>query len=112
MPFAQYKPQNTEFSLKQIKKIPSNIEVVQDTYFATDTGLLVVIAAELLIDFIQKFDYYELINSEHDLLNLLYWEQLVSAYEYKDAALILAPGFNSGFDFEGSGSYKITWSSM
>lgn len=108
IPFALYKPHKTAFSLEQIKKISNNIEVVQDSYFATDTGLLVAIATDLLVDFSQRFDYYELINSENGLLNLVFWEQMVSHYDYKDAALIIAPGFDSGFDFDGSGSYEIT----
>jgi hypothetical protein len=74
--------------------------------FSSDTGMLILIAKDILMDFIQKYSLDELLNSS-DVYNKEYWNNLISKYEISSIGLIFSPGYKSGYEFEGSGSYII-----
>jgi hypothetical protein len=106
-PFALYKPNNSTFSIKQIIKVEYDEVIVEDlTFFSTDTGLIVFIREDLLIDFLKEFNYDDLVESDNELINEKYWEELISNFEPTDIGLVLSDA-DSESDFDGSGTYKI-----
>lgn len=108
-PFAIYKPNDSVFNLSQIKKVDYDEVVLGNfSFFSTDTGLIVFILEDILIDFLIDFNYEDLVESENELINEKYWEQLVSKFNLKDIGLVLADT-DSENDFDGSGTYKIIW---
>jgi hypothetical protein len=107
-PFAKYTPLMDTFTLPQIRKVDfARIDDEEKSVLSTDSGVLIFIAENVFSDFVSKFDYYELVNSEIDLLNTDYWRTMVKNYNMTDVALVVAPGIGSGVDFEGSGTYRI-----
>jgi hypothetical protein len=106
-PFGKYLAETIDFSISRIKKVGYDEPQINATQFSCDTGLLLIIAANLLVEFSAKFDYYELVDSTHDIINKSFWKDLTQNYNFSDVALVLAPGAYSGFDFEGSGQYAI-----
>lgn len=107
-PFAEYIAIDSTFDIHKIKKV-DNMSKVDASFFSTDTGLLVLINKNLLVDLLNSYDYDKLVDSPdpNEIINLIYWEQLKSNYDTDEVGLILAPGIDSGFDFEGSGTYRI-----
>lgn len=108
-PFAQYIPKNNAVGIEQIKRtnnILSEDRIIPNI-FSVDTGLLIFINRNKIINFVSKFSYNELINSKTEVLNTDYWKVITSDYSYEDIAVILSPGIDSGVDFEGSGTYYI-----
>jgi len=106
-PFALYKANNTSFSINQIKKVDYDEVIFEDfSFFSTDTGLIVFLREDLLVDFLKEFNYDDLVNSDDELINEKYWEELVSNFESTDFGLVLA-NMDSNNDFDGSGTYKI-----
>ncbi|CAD5342556.1 hypothetical protein [Flavobacterium bizetiae] len=105
-PFALYKPNESTFDINQIIKVDYDEVVLEDfSFFSTDTGLIVFIAEDILVEFLKDFNYEDLVDSENELINEKYWKQIVSKFKSADTALVLA---NSENDFDGSGTYKIT----
>jgi len=105
-PFALYKPNESTFYIKQIIKVDYDEVVLDDfSFFSTDTGLIVFIAEDILIEFLKDFNYKDLVDSENELISEKYWKQIVSKFKLADTALVLADSEN---DFDGSGTYKIT----
>lgn len=108
-PFAQYIPKNNAVGIEQIKRtnnILSEDRIIPNI-FSVDTGLLIFINRNKIINFVSKFSYNELINSKTEVLNTDYWKVITSDYSYEDIAVILSPGIDSGIDFQGSGTYYI-----
>lgn len=106
-PFAQYIPKNNAVGIEQIKRtnnILSEDRIIPNI-FSVDTGLLIFINRNKIINFVSKFSYNELINSKTEVLNTDYWKIITSDYSYEDIAVILSPGIDSGIDFQGSGTY-------
>ncbi|MEZ4772744.1 MAG: hypothetical protein R3D00_06130 [Bacteroidia bacterium] len=108
-PFVKYASNRNIFSIEQIKKVNYNEEMAKDTIFSTDTGMILLIEQGILIDFMQNFDYDTLTDSLTDLIDIKYWDELTNRYAPGLVNLAIAPGIQSGFDFEGSGTYKITF---
>lgn len=110
-PFCIYRTKSFDFNISWIKKTyyEEDHSNVKDVVFSTDTGLIMLINLDILFDFIKKtpLTFNELVNSDTETISMKYWTFLASKYKYTDLGLILAPGVNSGFDFEGSGIYKI-----
>lgn len=108
LPFAKYYTHADSFSIEQIKQVNYNdVQTKDSTYFATDTGLLIIVKADIILDFSKEFDYEDVINSDVDLFNKDYWNNIASKYDANDLALIIAPGVGSGFDLQGSGTYRV-----
>lgn len=105
-PFALYKPNESTFYINQIIKVDYDEVILDDfSFFSTDTGLIVFIAEDILVEFLKDFNYEDLVDSENELINEKYWKQIVSKFKLADTALVLADSEN---DFDGSGTYKIT----
>ncbi|MCD0476655.1 hypothetical protein LPB87_19860 [Flavobacterium sp. EDS] len=106
-PFAQYKSNKNTFFVNQIEKVDYDEVVEGDTsFFSTDTGLIVFVLEDILIEFLKDYNYEDLVDSENELINEDYWNELVSKFNSTDIGLILSD-MNSGNDFDGSGTYKI-----
>lgn len=91
--------------VSDIKK--SNDENINARNFSTDSGLVVIIEKSIFIDFINLFNYDKLVEGETELLNKGYWEQFQKNFGEHQCGVILAPGTNSEFEFDGSGLYEI-----
>ncbi len=108
-PFAEFIPTKLFFDPGKIKKVdneelPSNSKNI----FSTDTGLIIFIQEKLLKEFLDFYDYEDLVDSPTETINVEYWDKITSNFKLDNIGLLLAPGINSGFDFEGSGTYEIT----
>lgn len=104
-PYALYKPNESFFYLNQIIKVEYDEVVLNDfSFFSTDTGLIVFILEDILVEFLKDFNYEDLVNSENELINKKYWKQIVSKFKLTDIGLVLADSENN---FDGSGTYKI-----
>lgn len=107
-PFAEYVPLDSIFTLPQIIKLNYQDVVQKDlSVFSTDTGLILFVSKDVFWDVIKEYSYDDLVNSELELLNFQYWTELTSRYNYRDIAL-LTSFEESKYDFDGSGTYKIT----
>lgn len=106
-PFAEYIAKDPLFTLSKISKI-DYAEVIEGDklVFSTDTGLIIFVNENILWDFVNDFDYEKLVNSEIELLNYSYWEQIISSYDYRDIAIMISFQENKN-EFDGSGTYKI-----
>ena len=108
-PFAKVSFSQEHFRVRDIKKVDYDDLSTEDTScFFSDTGLIILIDESLLITFIKEYDYEELVDSIVETLNYGYWEKITSSFDSKKTGLILSPGVNSGYVFEGNGLYKIT----
>ncbi|KIA99616.1 MULTISPECIES: hypothetical protein [unclassified Flavobacterium] len=107
-PFALYKPDESTFYINQIIKVDYDEVILEDfSFFSTDTGLIVFISEDILIEFLKDFNYEDLVDSENELINEIYWKQIISKFKLVDVGLVLA-GSDSENDFDGSGTYKVT----
>ena len=107
-PFAIYETNKGNFRIDMIHKVNyKEIEHFDDSYFSTDTGLLILFNECILIDLLKLYEYDKLVDSITSPINEEYWDYLSSHFTTNDVALMLAPGINSGVDFSGSGTYQI-----
>lgn len=106
-PFAEYKANESIFEIRMIMKVDyKDVVLGNKSFFSTDTGLIALIDEKLLLDFLDFYDYDELVDSLDKPINVEYWKKLHAQYG-QDIGLLLSPGINSGFDFDGSGTYKV-----
>lgn len=106
-PFALYKPNESTFYINQIIKVDYDEVILEDfSFFSTDTGLIVFITEDILVEFLKDFNYEDLVDSENELIDEKYWKQLVRKFDTTDVGLILAD-VNSENDFDGSGTYRV-----
>lgn len=106
-PFAQYKPKETIFKINQFIKVDYDDIILEDfSFFSTDTGLIIFILEDIFVEFLKDFNFENLVDSQNELINKQYWEQLISKFNVKSIALVLAEA-DSENDFDGSGTYKI-----
>lgn len=95
------------FQVQNIKKTNRDgINPNDKNYFSSDTGLIVFIAEEILLEFLIVYDYDILVETITDD-NFSYWDDIISKFNLNSLGLIFAPGIGSGYQFEGSGFYKI-----
>lgn len=107
-PFAKYTANKNSFFVSQIKKVDYDEVILGDTsFFSTDTGLIIFILEDVLIEFIKDYNYEDLVDSEDELINENYWKILVSKFNSTDIGLILSD-MNSENDFDGSGTYRVS----
>lgn len=108
-PFAEYQANDKMFEVSRLRKLGYQDVVATDKLvFSTDTGLLVFFNEELLLSFVKRFSYESLVDTSDDLINISYWKSITVDYNEFDIALVLSPGVDSGVDFEGSGTYRIS----
>lgn len=106
-PFAIIKlNQRTKFNVHSVRKSDYNSEDEDiEQCLSTDTGLLIIINTNLLVKFILKYDFNKLVDIPP--IDSSYWRSLTQEFDDNDIGLLLNPGINSGFEFDGSGYYKI-----
>jgi hypothetical protein len=108
-PFAEYTAHDKVFEVSQLKKTDyQEVQTADKSIFSTDTGLVVFLNEKRLLPFVKKFDYETLVDSLDEVINISYWESITADYDEDDIALVLSPGIDSGVEFEGSGTYKIS----
>ncbi|MEM7110682.1 MAG: hypothetical protein AAF519_20805 [Bacteroidota bacterium] len=109
IPFAMFSTHSESFPISSIIKINYDviIESEKERCFSTDTGLIVILIPSILEKFVEYYDYEDLVDSMTSPINLDYWSKITSDIAQDEIGLVLAPGIDSGFDFEGSGVYKI-----
>lgn len=95
---------------QEIIKI-ANIKQVDDAdvdskCFSTDTGLIIILDKSILLDIVKQFEYDKLVD-DHGEIDVAYWSELEIKYADYCLALIMTPGVNKGFDFTGSGIYRL-----
>lgn len=106
-PFAKITAKSI-FQVRGIKKVKyEEINPKEKNYFSSDTGLILFIMNEIFIEFLENYDYNILTESITEIINFSYWDNIVSKFERNDLGLILAPGIDSEYEFDGSGIYKI-----
>lgn len=96
----------TDISKIEVSNI-KRTEDVDSLSFSTDTGLIVILQKSILLEFLKSFNYNELVEGLNDPVNISYWLELEKKFGEHSCGLILSPGIKSGFDFDGSGQYKI-----
>ncbi|UYZ59045.1 hypothetical protein [Hymenobacter latericus] len=87
-------------------------ETEAESYFSTDSAVVVVLAETNVPALIrQRFSYDDLIEPLSDETDQefgrRYWQQVISDFATHTAGLIFSPGIGSGFDFTGSGMYRV-----
>lgn len=109
IPFASFYMSDELFSINKIIKVNYDdiVENEKEKCFSTDTGLLILILSNLIENFIKKYDYEDLVGSPIQPVNLEYWIDITNEISQNEIGLILSPGMHSGFEFEGSGTYKV-----
>ena len=109
IPFAKISIESALFSVKNIQEIDyEHRDTLQkESCFSSDSGLLIFIEEHLLSEFVKDYDYGALVDSITGPIDFEYWDQITSRYNQDEVGLILAPGIDSGYEFEGSGTYKI-----
>lgn len=109
LPFAKFTIGNNRFAINKITKINYDkiTDLDKDKCFSTDTGLIILLVPRLIEIFVQNYDYKSLVDSIIEPINLCYWKRITACIPSNEIGLILAPGINSGFEFEGGGVYKI-----
>jgi len=67
-PFSEYKALQSYFDVNKIKKIEStNVPIDKQSWFSTDTGLLVLVNVQILSQIIVGFSYNKLVDTPFDL---------------------------------------------
>ncbi len=108
-PFAEYAPSSTSFLLSDMKTISSSqIKNDDKRIFAVDSGMIIFVNIEILIDFLLVYDFYELLGRTDTLIDFGLWTNWVSNHEALDTAIIVSPDIEAGFEFQGSGMYQIS----
>ena len=106
-PFAEYIPFNSVFTIDQIKKVDySEVKSKDYSFFSVDSGMVIFINEEILMDFVSRYDYDKLI-SAMESLNIDYWHSITDNHQLSDLAIVIAPGVGEGVDFDGSGLYHL-----
>ena len=107
-PFSERKFDFDILSIDRIKKVLNHdLHKSKHIYFSSDTGLVVVIKKEILFLFIKDYNYEQLVDDAVQPVSIDYWRSVVKALKATDVGLILAPGVESGYEFDGSGTYEI-----
>lgn len=107
-PFAEFIPSESDFKIENIKWVDCQNSVKnENSICSVDSGFLIFINKKFFADFTMVFDWGRLIIDEISYLSSVYWESISNRYPTKSIALVSAPGIDSGYDFVGSGLYRI-----
>lgn len=108
-PFAEIVFTTDTLHINQIKKIDYEEFAEDPNLFSTDTGLILILKDEILDSFLKLYDYEKLVDCMGaDLLTSAYLQTVAGNFNLTDLAIIMAPGIDTGFDFDGSGTYSIS----
>ena len=107
VPFTKIYLADALFKIKNVKKINHDqIKYDDQACFSSDTGLILLIEETEIKYLLKQFDYNELISSSTEDINIEYWKRITADHESR-IALVLAPGIGSGFEFDGSGLFRV-----
>lgn len=106
-PFCKISIHSNYLDITQIKYVDEDDDelVEEDNLVITDSGILLICEESYIIDVIKEFDFDELLDSSVELVNRDYFSNFSSQDKY--LGLVIAPGMDSGFEFVGSGLYRI-----
>ena len=108
-PFAEYDPTEDDFNIHtRLVQLDDDDDILPDnnSFFSTDTGMIIAIEKSQLLQFVELFDYEDLVESAYDIINLDYWNKVAAKFESEDLGLLLS----SETSYEilaGGGYYKI-----
>ncbi len=98
--------ENIEFDLGRFKKVEySRISNCTDKYLSTDTGLLLFIKKEKLLEFVVRYEFDRLVDL--DPIDGDYWSSIIEDFNDNEIGLIVSPGIHSEYEFDGGGLYQI-----
>ncbi len=109
IPFATFSTKSGLFDVEWIKKIDYDhiFNNIRSQCFSCDSGLILLLHTEIISIIARRFDFEELVDSESDPISSKYWDVVTKDINTDSIGLVLAPGVNSGYDFEGGGVYRI-----
>lgn len=97
---------NTEFDIRSVQKVEYERSAnCTDRYLSTDTGLLLFIKKEILVDFVEQYDFEKLVDM--DPIDTNYWSSIKLCFNDNDIGIVISPGANSSYEIDGGGLYKI-----
>lgn len=106
-PFAEFYMKENQFRIETIKKMNNNNKISLEKQFSSDTGLVLLFTVSNFRFVLENFDYEKFTDSQLTLVNHNYWSNLIGVLEENTIGTIIAPGVNSGYDFEGGGTYCV-----
>jgi hypothetical protein len=78
-----------------------------ESCFCTDTGLLLFIKEDLLQEFTLVFEREHLFDFRIGSLHYEYIQSLLDRFPMGSIGIVLEPGLDTGYDFTGSGCYRL-----
>jgi hypothetical protein len=106
-PYAIYNNTSTTFEISRIKRNNYEFDDSNSAIFLdSDTGILIIIKENQLLNFAEKFDFGKLVDSD-DLVNLNYWEEITQDYLETDIGLIAHQLGRNQTDLSGGGEYMV-----
>ena len=102
--------EDLNFKLAYIHSFDSDEQGADNSnVFVSDTGLLIFINRDIMRSFLAHYDYETLTDGDgvEGPINNKYWFNIIRNYNAGDIHLLLSPGIGNGYDFDGSGKYKI-----
>jgi hypothetical protein len=71
-PFLEYSSNESYLKITQIKKV--DYDQINEKYiiFSTDTSVLIIVNERIFVDFLTRFDYNKLVDSNIEIINLEY----------------------------------------
>lgn len=75
--FLEYSSNESHLKITQIKKVDYDQINEKDIIFSTDTSVLIIVNERIFVDFLTRFDYNKLVDSNIEIINLEYWKNLV-----------------------------------
>lgn len=107
-PFAEFQTDFDVFTIDMIQQVDREVvDGDSQSFFSTDTGLLILCEEVFLRAFIESYDYEALIDHPSELIDEDYWGEITSHFPRGSFGIIVSPGINSGCDFIGSGLYRV-----
>ncbi|AFD06142.1 hypothetical protein [Solitalea canadensis] len=105
-PYMKFKPLRNVLSVIEIRQNNETIKEKKEC-FDVDSGMIMLIDDKIFIEIVTKFNFGDLVDSQTSLINMVFWKGLTKQFELNQIGIILSPGVDSGYEFVGSGEYKI-----
>lgn len=94
-----------EINVKDI--LSTDYDNGDESCFSSDTGLVLIFRVSDLVFFVSMIDYDSLADNALSPEKFTFWDELRKIGGEETCALLLAQDVKSGYDFNGSGIYKI-----
>ncbi|WDF70451.1 hypothetical protein PQ465_08755 [Sphingobacterium oryzagri] len=107
LPYALVNGLDREWNVERIEKINYSDDLVNDNNaFAVDTGLIIFLNVNILLEFAEKFDFDLLVDHPINDVNIEYWKNITTPFKIEDVALVCSSQSENGLVFDG-GTYRI-----